>query len=92
MLIARGTLHPGDVVVAGTSYGKVRALINPRGEHVDHAAPADPVEVLGLNSVPTAGDEFRVFEDERDARRLAEERALRARLAKQEVSFSYEFG
>lgn len=84
MLIARGTLHPGDVVVAGTAYGKVRALINPRGEHVDHAAPADPVEVLGLNSVPTAGDEFRVFEDERDARRLAEERALRARLAKQE--------
>lgn len=84
MLIARGTLHPGDVVVAGTSYGKVRALINPRGEHVDHAAPADPIEVLGLNSVPTAGDEFRVFEDERDARRLAEERALRARLAKQE--------
>ena len=84
ILIARGTLHPGDVVVAGTSYGKVRALINPRGEHVDHAAPADPVEVLGLNSVPTAGDEFRVFEDERDARRLAEERALRARLAKQE--------
>lgn len=84
MLIARGTLHPGDVVVAGTSYGKVRALINPRGEHVNHAAPADPVEVLGLNSVPTAGDEFRVFEDERDARRLAEERALRARLAKQE--------
>lgn len=85
MLINRGTLHPGDVVVAGTSYGKVRALINPRGNHVDSAKPADPVEILGLNSVPTAGDEFRVFEDERDARRLAEERALRARLAKQEA-------
>ncbi len=84
MLIARGTLHPGDVVVAGTSYGKVRALVAPRGNHVDAAKPADPVEILGLNSVPTAGDEFRVFEDERDARRLAEERALRARLAKQE--------
>lgn len=84
MLINRGTLHPGDVVVAGTSYGKVRALINPRGEHVDAAMPADPVEILGLNSVPSAGDEFRVFEDEREARRLAEERALRARLAKQE--------
>ncbi len=84
MLINRGTLHPGDVVVAGTSYGKVRALIAPRGNHVDSAKPADPVEILGLNSVPTAGDEFRVFEDERDARRLAEERALRARLAKQE--------
>ena len=85
MLINRGTLHPGDVVVAGTSYGKVRALIDPRGSHVDAAKPADPVEILGLNSVPTAGDEFRVFEDERDARRLAEERALRARLAKQEA-------
>lgn len=84
MLINRGTLHPGDVVVAGTSYGKVRALINPRGQHVKKAMPADPVEVLGLNSVPTAADEFRVFEDERDARRLAEERALRERLAQQE--------
>lgn len=72
------------MVVAGTSYGKVRALINPRGVHVDEAHPADPVEILGLNSVPTAGDEFRVFEDERDARRLAEQRALRERLAKQE--------
>ncbi len=84
VLIDRGTLHTGDVIVAGTSYGKVRALINPRGNNVKEARPADPVEILGLNSVPTAGDEFRVFEDERDARRLAEERALRARLAKQE--------
>lgn len=84
ILVDRGTLHTGDIVVAGTAYGKVRALINPKGEHVDKALPADPVEILGLNSVPTAGDEFRVFEDERDARRLAEERALRARLAKQE--------
>ena len=85
VLIQRGTLHTGDVVVAGTSYGRVRALVNPRGEHVSEAKPADPVEILGLNSVPTAGDEFRVFEDERDARKLAEERALRARLAAQET-------
>ncbi len=85
VLVDRGTLHAGDVVVAGTSYGKVRALINPRGSVTDQALPADPVEILGLNSVPSAGDEFRVFEDERDARRLAEERALRARLAKQEA-------
>ncbi|MDO5335568.1 MAG: translation initiation factor IF-2 [Coriobacteriia bacterium] len=84
VLVSRGTLHPGDMVVAGTSYGKVRALINPKGEHVDKAVPADPVEILGLNSVPVAGDEFRVFEDERDARHLAEERALRARLKQQE--------
>ncbi len=84
VLVDRGTLHTGDVVVAGTAYGKVRALVNPRGANVKQAKPADPVEILGLSSVPTAGDEFRVFEDERDARRLAEERALRARLAKQE--------
>ena len=85
VLVQRGTLKSGDVLVAGTSYGRVRALINPRGEHVTEALPADPVEILGLSSVPTAGDEFRVFEDERDARKLAEERALRARLAEQET-------
>ena len=84
VLVNRGTLHPGDTIVAGTSYGKVRALIDPRGKHVTEAKPADPVEILGLNSVPVAGDEFRVFEDERDARHLAEERALRARLKQQE--------
>ena len=85
VLVQRGTLHPGDAVVAGTSHGRVRALVDPRGKHVDAARPADPVEILGLSSVPTAGDEFRVFEDERDARKLAEERALRARLAEQET-------
>ncbi|MGI6105646.1 MAG: translation initiation factor IF-2 [Raoultibacter sp.] len=85
VLVQRGTLRQGDSVVAGSSYGRVRALINPRGLPVEDAKPADPVEIVGLNSVPTAGDEFRVFEDERDARKLAEERALRARLAEQET-------
>ena len=85
VLVQRGTLHPGDVVVAGTSYGRVRALVDPSGKHVKKAVPADPVEILGLSSVPVAGDEFRVFEDERDARKLAEERALRERLAEQNV-------
>lgn len=84
VLIQRGTLHPGDAVVAGTSYGRVRALVNPHGDHVDSALPSDPVEILGLSSVPVAGDEFRVFEDERDARKLAEERSLRERLAEQQ--------
>ena len=85
VLVQRGTLHPGDAVVAGTSYGRVRALVDPRGSTSTRRRPSDPVEILGLNSVPTAGDEFRVFEDERDARKLAEERALRARLAEQET-------
>ena len=85
VLVQRGTLHPGDVVVAGTSYGRVRALIDPHGNQVKEAFPADPAEILGLSSVPVAGDEFRVFEDERDARKLAEERQLRERLAAQET-------
>ena len=84
VLVDRGTLKTGDVVVAGTSYGKVRARYQSARRACYEAHPADPVEILGLNSVPTAGDEFRVFEDERDARRLAEQRALRERLAKQE--------
>jgi translation initiation factor IF-2 len=81
VLVQRGTLKVGDTVVVGTSYGRVRALVNPKGEIVEVARPADPVEILGLNSVPDAGDEFRVFSDERDARNLAEDRALRKRLA-----------
>lgn len=84
VLVERGTLRPGDTVVAGTSYGRVRALVGTRGQQVEEAKPSDPVEILGLGSVAAAGDEFRVFEDERDARKLAEERALRARLKAQE--------
>jgi translation initiation factor IF-2 len=84
VLVQRGTLHVGDALVAGTSHGRVRALVNPLGETVDQAVPADPVEVLGLSSVPSAGDEFRVFADERDARDLAEDRALRQRLLEHE--------
>jgi translation initiation factor IF-2 len=81
VLVQRGTLSVGDAVVVGTSHGRVRALVSPKGENVNVARPADPVEILGLNSVPDAGDEFRVFAEERDARGLAEDRALRKRLA-----------
>ncbi len=84
ILVSRGTLKVGDTIVAGTSYGRVRALLDPRGSQIDNIRPSDPAEVLGLNSVPLAGDEFRVFEDERDARSLAEERALKQRLAEQD--------
>ncbi|MDR0347730.1 MAG: translation initiation factor IF-2 [Coriobacteriales bacterium] len=81
VLVQRGTLRVGDAMVVGTSHGRVRALISPKGESVNTAKPADPVEILGLNSVPDAGDEFRVFAEEREARSLAEDRALRKRLA-----------
>ena len=85
VLVTRGTLHIGDALVAGMAYGRVRAMLDPKGNSVTEAGPSDAVEILGLQSVPMAGDEFRVFEDERDARKLAEERALRARLAAQET-------
>ena len=83
VLVNRGTLKVGDSLVAGQSYGRVRAMLDQHGEPKETATPSDAVEILGLNSVPAAGDEFRVFEDERDARDLAEQRALKARIEEQ---------
>ena len=83
LLVNRGTLRVGDAIVAGMSYGKIRAMIDSRGNNVKEATPSTPVEVLGLQSVPMAGDEFRVFQDEREARSLADERALKARIEEQ---------
>ncbi len=84
VLVQRGTLKVGDPIVAGTSYGRVRALVDPKGKAVKQALPANPVEIQGLSSVPSAGDDFRVFVDEREARDLAEERALKQRVLEQE--------
>ena len=83
VLVTRGTLRIGDAIVAGMSYGRVRAMLAPKGRPVKAAKPSDPVEILGLQSVPAAGDEFRVFTDEREARSLAEQRALKARIEEQ---------
>ena len=83
VLVTRGTLRVGDSLVAGLSYGKVRAMIDPKGNPVKECGPSYPVEILGLQSVPMAGDEFRVFQDDRDARNLADERALKARIEEQ---------
>ena len=83
VLVTRGTLRIGDAIVAGMSYGRVRAMLDPKGRPVKEAKPSDPVEILGLQSVPAAGDEFRVFTDEREARSLAEQRALKARIEEQ---------
>ncbi len=84
LLIQRGTLRIGDPLVAGTAHGRVRALIDPFGRQVREVVPADPVEVLGLSSVPAAGDEFRVMDDERGARELAEEREFKRRMISHE--------
>lgn len=77
-LIQRGTLHVGDLIVAGSAWGRVRALINDRGEQVQRAGPSVPVEVLGFDSAPEAGDQFAVVENEARAREITDYR-LRSR-------------
>jgi translation initiation factor IF-2 len=82
-LIQRGTLHLGDLIVAGSAYGRVRALINELGEQVSSAGPSVPVEVLGFDSAPEAGDQFAVVENEARAREITDyrQRERRKRLA-----------
>ena len=84
ILVKRGTLRVGDTVVAGLSYGRVRAMLGQNGKRVTEIGPSEAAEIQGLNSVPDAGDEFRVFSDERQARELADQRALKRRQAEQE--------
>ena len=79
VLVQRGTLEVGDALVAGASWGKVRAMVDHTGERVTEAVPGQPVEVLGFDGVPDAGDPFRVVENDRTARSLANERAVRLR-------------
>ena len=79
VLVRKGTLHLGDVVICGEFYGKVRALINEEGQRLKEAGPSVAVSVLGLNGVPEAGWEFSSVDDEKAARALAEERAQEAK-------------
>ncbi len=79
VLIQNGTLHQGDIFVVGEQYGKVRALINDKGERVQEAGPAVPVEVLGLNGTPEAGDVLNVVETDAQAREIAEYREKAAK-------------
>jgi translation initiation factor IF-2 len=79
VLVQKGTLRRGDIFVVGEQYGKVRALINDRGERVNEAGPSVPVEVLGLNGTPEAGDVLNVVETEAQAREIAEYRANAAK-------------
>jgi translation initiation factor IF-2 len=81
VLIQRGTLRVGDIIVAGREWGRVRALVNDRGQQVDAVLPGEPTEVLGLTGTPEAGDEFSVVEDETRARDITAFRAAQARSA-----------
>ncbi len=79
VLVQNGTLHRGDIFVVGEQWGKVRALVNDKGERVEEAGPSVPVEVLGLNGTPEAGDVLNVVETEAQAREIAEYRANAAK-------------
>jgi translation initiation factor IF-2 len=81
VLVQKGDLSVGDALVSGTSYCRIRAMMDENGAPVDHAGPSKPVQVLGWSSVPASGDEFREVADEREARHVAEEREARARAA-----------
>jgi translation initiation factor IF-2 len=83
VLVQRGTLRVGDALVCGAAHGRVRAMLDEHGRTVDEAPPGRPVQVLGWSRVPEAGDEFRVVEDEKDARHIAQEREARLRAAEQ---------
>lgn len=78
LLVQNGTLHVGDSLVVGTSYCKIRRMINEFGKPVKEAGPSTPVSILGLSEVPTAGDLFRAFSDEKKAREIAAERQQKA--------------
>jgi len=74
MLVANGTLKMGDIVLAGTSYGKVKAMFNERNQRIKEAGPSEPVLILGLNGAPAAGDTFHVIDTEQEARDIANKR------------------
>jgi translation initiation factor IF-2 len=77
MLVQNGTLRDGDIILAGTSVGRVRAMVNDKGERVIEAGPSMPVEIIGLSEVPSAGDIFYVVNDERKAREVVEQRKFK---------------
>jgi len=81
VLVAEGTLHKGDAVVTGTHYGRVRMMVNDRGEQVDELLPGYTAEVIGLSGVPTAGDAINAVEDEKAAKEIADHRMLKERAA-----------
>ena len=74
VLVSNGTLKIGDIVVAGTSYGKIKAMFNERNQRIEKAGPAEPAIILGLNGAPTAGDSFHVMETEQEARDITNKR------------------
>ncbi len=74
VLVSNGTLNVGDIVIAGTHYGRIKAMFNERNQRIEHAGPAEPAIILGLNGAPTAGDSFHILDTEQEAREIANKR------------------
>ena len=89
MLVQNGTLHTGDVIIAGAALGRVRVMLDDRGNRIQAAGPSMPVEITGLAEVPAAGDTFHAVEDERLAKELVEQRKQEA---KEEQFSAYQQG
>lgn len=86
ILVQQGTMHVGDPIVIGNTFGRIRTMVNEHGRRVKEATPSTPVEITGLNGVPEAGDRFVVFDDEKSARAAGEERAKRAQMEERKRS------
>ena len=88
IIVTTGTLKKGDFFVSGLKWGKVRAIINDKGENINEASPSTPVEILGINGAAKAGDDFIVLTDEKEAKTLSENRAEEAKVGKNPLSFA----
>jgi translation initiation factor IF-2 len=88
LLVQNGTLRVGDIIVAGSVFGKIRAMVSDRGDKVEAVPPSFPVEILGLGDVPEAGDEFEVYAGEKEARAVAEQRATQQRHSRLQQAMS----
>ena len=83
LLVQRGMARIGDIIVVGTAWGRIKAMFNDKAEQLESAGPAQPIELLGLSSLPMAGDEFRVVEDEKKARQITDRRRMHKKMEEQ---------
>ena len=86
LLVQQGTAHVGEILVAGSAFGRVRAMLNDKGKNIKEAGPGDPIEVMGLDSVPNAGDTFDVVKDEETAKAIVEKRREKTKLSQAVVT------
>ena len=88
IIITTGTLKKGDFFVSGLRWGKVRAIVNDKGQNIDQALPSTPVEILGINGAAKAGDDFIVLDNEKEAKTLSENRAQEGKDGKNPLTFA----